>query len=35
MWKLESYIKEDRIPYITKTEICDEKVIVNTPKKSI
>lgn len=33
MWKLESYIKEDRIPYITKTEICDEKVIVNTPKK--
>ena len=33
MYKLDTYIKEDRIPYITKTEICNEKIIVNPPEK--
>lgn len=33
MWKLETYIKEDRIPYITKTEICNKKITVNSPEK--
>lgn len=33
MYKLETYIKEDRIPYMVKTEICNEKITVNTPKK--
>lgn len=33
MYKLDTYIKEDRIPYMTKTEICDEKITVDTPEK--
>lgn len=33
MYKLETYIKEDRIPYMTKTEICKEKINVNSPEK--
>ena len=33
MYKLETYIREDRIPYMTKTEICNEKVNVNSPEK--
>lgn len=33
MYKLDTYIKEDRIPYITKTEICNEKITVNSPEK--
>lgn len=33
MYKLDTYIKEDRIPYMVKTEICNEKITVNTPKK--
>lgn len=33
MYKLETYIKEDRIPYMTKTEICKEKVNINSPEK--
>ena len=33
MYKLETYIEEDRIPYITKTEICKGRINVNSPDK--
>ena len=33
MYKLETYIKEDRIPYMTKSEICKEKININSPEK--
>lgn len=33
MYKLETYIKEDRIPYMIKSEICKENININSPEK--
>lgn len=33
MYKLETYIKKDRIPYMVKTEICKEKIRTNNSRK--